>query len=403
MGYIGKTPTPAALTASDITDGIVTSAKIADGTIATADIADSAVTKAKTTGITSDPFRNLCINGDMSISQRGTSTTGVTTTDGYYACDRWYTQTDTGTWTISQSNNVPTGQGYYKSLKLDCTTAGTSNADEVSIRHKIEGQNVQYLKFGTSNASSLTVSFWIKSNKTGTYSLSMVNSNSTQERIASFNYTISSADTWEKKTITFPGDTARAFDNTNGEELTLYWWFSAASGFTSGGVQNTWTNYSANYHADSGLAGLGGSTDDNLFLTGVQLEAGTSASDFEFLPFDINLRRCHRYFCTTDTVGGTQAGYPARAFSSSGLSFSAPLPVPMRSAPSVTLVGTLRAFAGDTATYRDSTSSLSVGAYTNLNSSMIGLQSTGFSGITDNKAYNIMSINDTQIKYDSEL
>jgi len=256
-----------------------------------------AITKIAASGFSDAVnFRNIIINGDMSIAQRGTSTTGVTTSDGYYACDRWYSQTDTGTWTISQSTDVPTGQGFVNSFKMDCTSAGTSNADEVMIRSKNEGQNLQYLKYGTTNATSLTLSFWIKSNKTGNYYLAMVNNNSTQDRVVSFGYTIDSADTWEKKTITIPGDTARSIDNTNGEELTLYWLFSAASSFTSGGVSNTWTNYAANRFANSNLAGLGGSTADEVYMTGVQLEAGTTASDFEFLPHDVNLQRCERYY-----------------------------------------------------------------------------------------------------------
>ncbi len=333
MGYIGKTPTPAPLTASDITDGIITSAKISDGTIATADIADSAVTKAKTSGITSDMFRNIIINGDMSIAQRGTSTTGVTTTDGYYACDRWYTQTDIGTWTISQSTDVPTGQGFPNSLKLDCTSAGTSNADEVGIRYKIEGLNLQHLKYGTSSAQSITLSFWIKSNKTGTYSTSIVNDETSQARIVSFNYTISSANTWEKKTITFPGDTSTAIDNTTGEEFVLYWWFSAASGFTSGGVQNTWTNYSASYHADSGLAGLGGSTSDEVYITGVQLEVGSTASDFESVPRDVQLQRCKRYF----NAFFTEQNIPIVQYQSGFRCLYYPFPVSMRSSPTLTV------------------------------------------------------------------
>ena len=261
-------------------------------------------------------FRNIIINGDMSIAQRGTSTTGVTTSDGYYACDRWYSQTDTGTWTISQSTDVPTGQGFVNSFKMDCTTAGTSNADEVMIRSKNEGQNLQYLKYGTTNATSLTLSFWIKSNKTGNYYLAMVNNNSTQDRVVSFGYTIDSADTWEKKTITIPGDTARSIDNTNGEELTLYWLFSAASGFTSGGVSNTWTNYAANRFANSDLAGLGGSTADEVYLTGVQLEASETASDFEFLPVDVNLNRCLRYYETIAT--GAQQSFGQGVYYNSG-------------------------------------------------------------------------------------
>ena len=238
-------------------------------------------------------FRNIIINGDMSIAQRGTSTTGVTTTDGYYACDRWRTQTDTGTWTISQSTDVPSGQGFAYSMKLDCTSAGTSNADEVALKQRIEGQNLQYLKYGTSSAESLTCSFWIKTNKTGTYSAVFNNLNSSQERIISFDYTVNSANTWEKKTITLPGDTVRSIDNTNEEEFSLNLYFSAAFGT---GVTNTWQNYSANFLSSGNLAGLGGSTDDEVYVTGVQIEVGTSASDFEFLPYDVNSRRCYRYY-----------------------------------------------------------------------------------------------------------
>ena len=245
-------------------------------------------------------FRNIIINGDMSIAQRGTSTTGVTTSDGYYACDRWYSQTDTGTWTISQSTDVPSGQGFVNSFKMDCTSAGTSNADEVMIRSKHEGQNLQYLKYGTSSAESLTLSFWIKSNKTGNYYVAIANANTTQDRVVSFGYSISSANTWEKKTIVIPGDTSQNFANNNGENLTLYWLFSAAGSFTSGGISNTWINYATNRFANSDLAGLGGSTSDEVYLTGVQLEAGSVASDFEFLPFDVSLERCNRYFQKVD-------------------------------------------------------------------------------------------------------
>jgi hypothetical protein len=241
-------------------------------------------------------FRNIIINGDMSIAQRGTSTSGVTTTDGYYACDRFFTRTDTGTWTISQSTDVPTGQGFANSFKLDCTSAGTSNADEVIIRYNSEGQFLQYLKYGTSNAESLTCSFWIKSNKTGAYSLNINNYNTSQNRLISFAYNIDSANTWEKKIITLPGDTVRSINNSNTQDFQIQWIFGAASSFTSGGVSNTWIDYAVNRSAPSDLAGLGGSTDDEVYITGIQLEAGTSASDFEFLPHDVNLRRCQRYY-----------------------------------------------------------------------------------------------------------
>ena len=264
--------------------------------ITTPAIADDAVTSGKVaSGVVPNQsaFKNLIINGDMSVAQRGTSTSGVTTADGYYACDRWKTQTDTGTWTISQSSDVPTGQGFSNSLKLDCTSAGTSNADEIGIRSNNEGLFFQHLKYGTSSAESLTLSFWIKTNKTGTYTVAFKNVNSSQERIVSFEYTVSSANTWEKKTVTLPGDTARSIENTSNGEFEIYWYFSAAFG---SGVTNTLQNYSAGYLSSGSLPGLGGSTDDEVYLTGVQLEIGSTASDFEFLPFDVNLRRCQRYF-----------------------------------------------------------------------------------------------------------
>ena len=303
--------------------------------VVSASITDSSVTSAKVaSGVLQTNFRNIIINGDMSIAQRGTSTSSVTTTDGYYACDRWYSQTDTGTWTISQSTDVPTGQGFVNSFKMDCTSAGTSNADEVMIRSKHEGQSLQYLKYGTSSAESLTLSFWIKSNKTGNYYVAFVNNNSTQDRVVSFGYSIDSADTWEKKTITIPGDTSRSIENTVNEEFTIYWLFSAASAFTSGGVSNTWIDYSASRFANSDLAGLGGSTSDEVYMTGVQLEAGTAASDFEFLPVDVNLQRCQRYYFqylsgTSKTVG--IGSYWTTTSVDTIINF----PVEMRSAPSV--------------------------------------------------------------------
>ena len=301
----------------------VTSAAITDGTITSSDLASGAVQNQSA-------FKNIIINGDMSIAQRGTSTSGVTTTDGYYACDRFYTQTDTGTWTISQSTDVPTGQGFGNSFKLDCTSAGTSNADEVGIRYLIEGQFLQYLKYGTSSADSLTLSFWIKTNKTGTYVVAFKNVSSVQERIVSFEYTVSSANTWEKKTVTLPGDTARAIENTNTSEFEIYWYFSAAFG---SGVTNTWQNYSSGYLSSGSLPGLGGSTDDEVYITGVQLEAGTSASDFEFLPVDVNLNRCLRYFYKHT---GSNAYYCAYSSNDAYNIYENMFNVEMRAAPTIT-------------------------------------------------------------------
>ena len=137
MSYIGKSPTAAPLTSSDITDGIISTAKLAD----------DAVTTAKTS-YNDIPFRNLVINGDMSIAQRASSTASITG-NGYHTIDRFNTiNTTLGTWTQSQDTDVPSGYGFAKSLKMDCTTADASPAsgDRLDIQQKFEGQNLQHLK-----------------------------------------------------------------------------------------------------------------------------------------------------------------------------------------------------------------------------------------------------------------
>jgi len=253
-----------------------------------------AITKIPAAGFTGNNFRNIIINGDMSIAQRGTSATGITS-DSYNTVDRWKFG-GVGTFTSTQSTDVPSGQGFSSSLKFDCTATGTPSAGDFFIlRQRIEGQNLQYLKFGTSSAESLTCSLWVKTNKTGTYSYTLNGSDFGEYYTKSF--TINSANTWEKKTITIPGNTANNFtnDNTNGMELFI--WLSAGSNYTSGSIQNAWTSSSsATHYAPEQTVNIADSTSNEWYITGVQLEAGTTASDFEFLPYDVNLQRCQRYY-----------------------------------------------------------------------------------------------------------
>ena len=241
-------------------------------------------------------FRNIVINGDMSISQRTTSTSGISTT-GQFVLDRWKLNVDgMGAWTVSQSTDVPTGQGFASSMKWDCTTADASPAadDNIQLQQRFEGQNLQYLKKGTSSAESTTLSFWVKSNKTGTYICELRDKDNSNRHINK-SYTISSADTWEKKIITFAGDTTGTLTNDNSTSIDLNLWLGAGSTFTSGSLQTSWGgNTSANRAV--GQVNLADSTSNEWYITGVQLEAGTSASDFEFLPFDVNLNRCMRYY-----------------------------------------------------------------------------------------------------------
>jgi hypothetical protein len=242
-------------------------------------------------------FRNIIINGDMSIAQRATSVSSVTST-GYRAVDRFRIAIGSaGTWTISQSTDVPTGQGFAKSMKMDCTTADASlsASDNINVQHLIEGQNLQYLKYGTSSAESLTLSFWVKSNKTGTYTVEFEETGNARHFCKT--YTIDSASTWEKKTITISGDTASALANDNTLELRPIWWLGAGSNFTSGTLNTSgWSSQTTANRVSSSNVNLADSTSNEWYITGVQLEAGTTASDFEFLPVDVNLGRCLRYY-----------------------------------------------------------------------------------------------------------
>jgi hypothetical protein len=292
MGYLGYKPADKPLTAADITDSIITSAKIVDGTIVNSDISTtSAITLNKLSGNPS--FRNIVINGDMQIAQRSTSLS--ITGDGYHTIDRFDTSiVSMGTFTQSQSTDVPTGEGFAKSLKMDCTTADASPAaaDRIFIRQMFEGQNLQYLKKGTANAVSLTASFWVKSTKTGTFIVEIFDS--TNSRQVSAAYTVSVSNTWEKKTVTFPADTSGTLTNDNSATLQLVFWLGAGSNFTSGTLNTSWnSNTSANRAV--GQVNIADSTSNDWLITGVQLEAGTSATDFEFLPIDVDLMRCQRY------------------------------------------------------------------------------------------------------------
>jgi hypothetical protein len=289
-------------------------------------------------------FRNIIINGDMSIAQRGTSKASIGFE--YGTVDRFQTvQGSLGAFTQSQSTTVPSGQGFAKSLKMDCTTADASpsSGDELYIRQQIEGQNLQYLLKGTSSAKSLTVSFWVKSNKTGTYIVELFDNDNS--RHINKSYTISSASTWEKKTITYDGDTTGAFNNDNGSSLSLSFMLGAGSDFTSGTLQTSW-GASTSANRQVGQVNLADSTSNEWYVTGVQLETGQVASDFEFLPHDVNLQRCERYFGKsysqgtnpgTDTFTGTVISRNYSTSDKNQNTFLGSFKVNMRTVPTVTI------------------------------------------------------------------
>jgi len=344
--------------------------------VVSASITDSSVTSAKVaSGVLQPNFRNIVINGSMDISQRATSASSLTGS-GYNTVDRFQTSLTTlGTWTQSQSTTVPSGQGFASSLKMDCTTADASPAsgDNLKIRTKFEGQNLQYLKKGTSSAESLTLSFWVRSNKTGTYIVELMDNDNSQRHINK-SYTISSADTWEKKEITFAGDTTGALDNDDGAALEMSFYLGAGSGLTSGTLQTSWGAYEATNRA-VGQVNLADSTDNEWYITGIQLEVGTAASDFEFLPRDVNLRRCLRYYEELGVASFAQANDS----SSYWISFN--FRERKRANPSASLLTTSISIAGWGVFTRTTTSATIAASYL-TNTDAVYVRVGGFSGNT---------------------
>ncbi len=292
-------------------------------------------------------FRNIIINGDMSQAQRGSSTSSITSNT--YSLDRFLLSFSgsIGTWTVAQDTTVPTGQGFATSTKIDCTTADASPAsgDRIFYTQRIEGQNLQYLKKGTSSAESLTLSFWVRSNKTGTYIINLYDGDNSRQ--ISKSYTISSADTWEKKELTFAGDTTGAFGNDNAVSLYCNFYLGAGTDYTSGTLATSWES-ATNANAAVGQVNLADSTSNEWYVTGVQLEAGTAASDFEFLPVDVNLNRCQRYFQKSD-VRASNGG-----ISPNWYVYNINFATNMRSAPTLS---TSSAFGSDTGDAQSGTSS----------------------------------------------
>ena len=289
---------------------------------------------------TSRTNRNLIINGAMQVAQRGTSFADPAS--GTYTLDRFLIQNSSGTpaFTVTQDTDAP--HGFNNSLKVACTTADASPAagSFSRIRYSVEAQDLQSLAKGTSSAKAQTLSFYVKTNKTGVYTVFIFDDDNT--RMMSASYTVSDTN-WNRYTISIPADTTGAMADDNGAGYVIHWGLSLGSNRLSGSLASTWAAYSqANEHV--GNVNFADNTSNVWAITGVQLEVGSVATDFEHLPYCDVMRKCMRYYYQTKgdgTLGGVN-NYASGIFGfglngnivGGGFRF----PEPMRAAPSLTLI-----------------------------------------------------------------
>jgi hypothetical protein len=241
-------------------------------------------------------LRNRIINGDMRIDQRNAG--AAVTTSGAFPVDRFAVENSSdGAFSAQQDSTAPTG--FVNSLKVTVTTADASigATQLLQIQHKIEGLNVADLAWGTANAKTVTLSFWVRSSLTGTFGGAIINS--ANDRSYPFTYTISSANTFEYKTITIAGDTSGTWLTTNGVGLKVN--FGLGIGSTYSGTAGLWAG--ALYLSATGATAPLSTLNSTFYITGVQLEQNTSATPFERRLYGQELANCQRYYETGTAYG----------------------------------------------------------------------------------------------------
>ena len=273
-------------------------------------------------------FKNRILNGGMVIDQRNAGAS-VTPSANTYTLDRWFMSfggSATSKMSFQQSSTAPTG--FINSIIATVvSTYSVTSSDSININQRIEGLNVSDLAWGTASAATVTLSFWVRSSLTGTFGGSL--KNSAADRSYPFTYTISSANTWEQKSITIAGDTTGTWLTTSGIGIILN--FSLANGGTTAGTAGAWA--SANYNSATGATSVVGTNGATFYITGVQLEKGSTATSFDYRPYGTELALCQRY-CF---VPASNSRYVGQCDATTRALIIYVFPQTMRSGPNATL------------------------------------------------------------------
>ena len=302
-----------------------------------AKITSSGLQNASGSAITSQSGQNLIINGNMAIDQRNNGAS-VTPASGGYTLDRWqYIASQASKMTVQQSSVAPSGFTH-STLITTSSAFSVGSTDIFGFRQNIEGLNISDLAWGTADAKTVTISFWVRSSLTGTFAGNI--QNDAQDRSYVFSFTINSANTWEQKSVTVTGDTTGTWLTTNGTGMRLG--FVLGAGSSQENTAGSWHSGSA--RSVSGATSVVGTSGATWQITGLQLEVGDTATDFENLQYTTQLQLCQRYFSTsygnnpvgTNTWDGTFAGRNYNTASRSENVVNIHFPVQMRANPTLT-------------------------------------------------------------------